>query len=125
MHVCRVLSRWLEERRPSLFHAVSNFNLPLKQTPGVPYVLTVHDLVPLLLPETVSTAFRWQFRLWLARSLEVAQQVIAVTDSSKFGRMCLHKIIDLDEVDVLITDTGAQESALQAIRKRDIEVIAV
>jgi DeoR family transcriptional regulator of aga operon len=56
---------------------------------------------------------------------EVAQQVIAVTDSSKFGRMCLHKIIDLDGVDVLITDTGAQESALAAIRRRDIEVIAV
>jgi DeoR family transcriptional regulator of aga operon len=57
--------------------------------------------------------------------VEVAQQVIAVTDSSKFGRMCLHKIIDLDELDVLVTDTGAQESALQAVRKRDIEVIAV
>jgi DeoR family transcriptional regulator of aga operon len=56
---------------------------------------------------------------------EVAQQVIAVTDSSKFGRMCLHKIIDLDGVDVLITDTGAQESALAAIRRRDTEVIAV
>jgi DeoR family transcriptional regulator of aga operon len=56
---------------------------------------------------------------------EVAQQVIAVTDSSKFGRMCLHKIIDLDDVDVLITDTGAQPSALEAIRRRDIEVIAV
>jgi DeoR/GlpR family transcriptional regulator of sugar metabolism len=39
--------------------------------------------------------------------------------------MCLHKIIDLDELDVLVTDTGAQESALQAVRKRDIEVIAV
>ena len=56
---------------------------------------------------------------------EVAQQVIAVTDSSKFGRMCLHKIIDLDELDVLITDTGADESALEAVRRRDIEVIAV
>ena len=56
---------------------------------------------------------------------EVAQQVIAVTDSSKFGRMCLHKIIDLDEIDVLVTDTGADEAALEAVRRRDIEVIAV
>ena len=77
------LPRWLEERTPSLFHAVSNFNLPLKQTPGVPFVLTVHDLVPLLLPETVSTAFRWQFRLWLARSLEVAQHVICVSETAR------------------------------------------
>ncbi|HEX7012013.1 MAG TPA: transcriptional repressor AgaR [Steroidobacteraceae bacterium] len=57
--------------------------------------------------------------------VEVAQQVIAVTDSSKFGRMCLHKIVDLDELDMLITDSGADEAALEAIRKRDIEVIVV
>lgn len=73
----------LTEQRPRLFHAVSNFNLPLQRTPGVPYVLTVHDLVPLLLPDTVSTAFRWQFRAWLARSLEVADQVICVSDTAK------------------------------------------
>jgi DeoR/GlpR family transcriptional regulator of sugar metabolism len=39
--------------------------------------------------------------------------------------MCLHKIIDLDELDVLVTDTGADEAALEAIRRRDIQVIAV
>ncbi|MBL9039395.1 MAG: glycosyltransferase family 1 protein, partial [Archangium sp.] len=52
----------LAERKPRLFHALANFNLPLTRVPGVPFVLTVHDLVPLLLPDTVSTAFRWQFR---------------------------------------------------------------
>ena len=74
---------WLQARTPTLFHAVSNFNLPLLRTRGVPYVLTVHDLVPLLLPETVSSRFRWQFRLWLARSLEVAQQVICVSETAR------------------------------------------
>ncbi|MEW5737903.1 MAG: glycosyltransferase family 1 protein [Myxococcota bacterium] len=73
----------LADRRPRLFHAVSNFNLPLERTPGVPYVLTVHDLVPLLLPDTVSTPFRWQFRAWLARSLKVASQVICVSETAK------------------------------------------
>ncbi len=77
------LPRWLSERTPSLYHAVSNFNLPLKRTRGVPYVLTVHDLVPLLLPDSVSARFRWQFRLWLARSLEVAQQVICVSETAR------------------------------------------
>ncbi|MFZ5446891.1 MAG: glycosyltransferase family 4 protein [Myxococcota bacterium] len=77
------LPAWLRERRPALFHAVSNFNLPLQRTPSVPYVLTVHDVVPLVLPETVSTRFRWQFRLWLARSLEVAQQIICVSETAK------------------------------------------
>lgn len=77
------LPYWLQARSPTLFHAVSNFNLPLMRTRGVPYVLTVHDLVPMLLPETVSTRFRWQFRLWLARSLQVAQQVICVSETAR------------------------------------------
>lgn len=77
------LPRWLEERKPSLFHAVSNFNLPLQRSASVPFVLTVHDLVPLLLPDTVTTRFRWQFRLWLARSLEVAEQVICVSQTAR------------------------------------------
>lgn len=77
------LPLWLDAKKPALFHAVSNFNLPLTRTRSVPYVLTVHDLVPLLLPGTVSARFRWQFRLWLARSLRVAQQVICVSDVAR------------------------------------------
>ncbi|MFO0599555.1 MAG: glycosyltransferase family 1 protein [Myxococcaceae bacterium] len=77
------LPTWLEERQPALFHALSNFNLPLVRAPGVPLVLTVHDLVPLLLPDTVSTAFRWQFRMWLARSLKIADQIISGSDTAR------------------------------------------
>ncbi len=73
----------LATRRPRLFHALANFNLPIQRVPGVPFVLTVHDLVPILLPETVSTAFRWQFRLWLARACTVAEQIICVSDVAK------------------------------------------
>jgi glycosyltransferase involved in cell wall biosynthesis len=72
------------ERCPEpLFHGVSNFNLPLMRVPGKKLVLTVHDLVPELLPETVSTAFRWQFRLWLQRSLRVADQVICISEKTR------------------------------------------
>jgi len=49
----------------------------------VPLVLTVHDLVPLLLPETVSAPFRWQFQAWLARSLVVAEQVLCVSEVTR------------------------------------------
>ncbi|MBL8918993.1 MAG: glycosyltransferase family 4 protein [Myxococcaceae bacterium] len=73
----------LAERRPRLFHALANFNLPLERVPGVPFVLTVHDLVPLLLPETVSLAFRWQFRFWLARACTVAEQIICVSEVAR------------------------------------------
>ncbi len=73
----------LQTERPRLYHAVANFNLPLRPTPGVPFVLTVHDLVPLLLPDTVSRAYRWQFRAWLASSLRVADAVICVSEVTR------------------------------------------
>jgi DeoR family transcriptional regulator, aga operon transcriptional repressor len=37
----------------------------------------------------------------------VASQVIAVSDSSKIGRICLHRIIGVAEIDMLITDASA------------------
>ena len=47
----------------------------------------------------------------------VARQVIAVTDSSKFGRTCLHRIMGIEDVNVLITDAGAPEESLEQARK--------
>ena len=76
------LPKLLDERQPRLFHALSNFNLPLVKS-STPLVLTVHDLVPLLLPDTVSTPFRWQFRVWLSRSLAIADAVICVSETAK------------------------------------------
>lgn len=69
----------LNGSRARLFHALGNFNLPLTRASGKAYVLTVHDLIPLTMRETVSTAFRWQFRLWLARGMMLADRVICVS----------------------------------------------
>lgn len=69
----------LRHSQARLFHALGNFNLPLTRVPGKAYVVTVHDLLPLTMRETVSTAFRWQFRLWLSRSLRIADRVICVS----------------------------------------------
>lgn len=43
------------------------------------------------------------------RMVETAREVVAVTDASKFGRICLHRIIDLGELDALVTDAAAPE----------------
>lgn len=45
---------------------------------------------------------------------KAAQSVIAVTDSSKFGRVCLHRIIDVRDLDALITDDAAPDFVAQA-----------
>lgn len=77
------LSSVLDGVDEPIFHAVCNFNLPPVRIPGKRLVLTVHDLIPDLLPDTVSFAFRWQFRLWLARSLRVADRVICVSHRTR------------------------------------------
>jgi glycosyltransferase involved in cell wall biosynthesis len=73
----------LAEGTEPLFHAVGNFNLPLTRIPGKRLVLTVHDVIPLLLPQTVSAAYRWQFRVWLARSIRVADRIICVSERTR------------------------------------------
>lgn len=77
------LPQLLHREQPAVFHALANFNLPLQRHEGTRLILTVHDLVPMLLPQTVSTAFRWQFEAWLARSLKVADHVICVSDTTR------------------------------------------
>ncbi len=41
------------------------------------------------------------------KMVEAARMVIAITDSSKVGKICLHRIISLSDLDMLITDTDA------------------
>lgn len=53
---------------------------------------------------------------------EVARQTIAVTDSSKFGRVCLHRIIGVGEVDMLITDESAPEAVATACRGLGVDL---
>jgi glycosyltransferase involved in cell wall biosynthesis len=73
----------LDKVEQPIFHAVCNFNLPPTRVREKRLVLTVHDLIPELLPGTVSFAFRWQFRLWLARSLRVADKIICVSRQTR------------------------------------------
>jgi len=59
------------------------------------------------------------------RMCEVAERVIVVTDSSKFNRSSLHKIIDTQRIHMVITDTGIPEESLSGLRRVGIEVIVV
>jgi DeoR family transcriptional regulator of aga operon len=48
---------------------------------------------------------------------KAARQVIAVTDRSKFGKVCLHRILNVDEIDDLVTD-ATEADGLQAAADR-------
>lgn len=56
---------------------------------------------------------------------EVAHEVIAVADSSKLGRVGFTPIVPLNQVQKLITDSGASTTLLDEIRATGIEVIVV
>jgi glycosyltransferase involved in cell wall biosynthesis len=47
-------------------------------------------VIPLLMPDTVSRAYHWQFRLWLARSLQVAEHVVCVSACTRDDLLALH-----------------------------------
>jgi glycosyltransferase involved in cell wall biosynthesis len=98
------LPRTLAKLRPPVFHAVGNFDLPLQRLKGTAYVLTVHDLIPLELPETVSPGFRWQFRLWLERSLRISSHVVC--DSATARRGLLERFGWLDQALVTVAHLG-------------------
>lgn len=53
---------------------------------------------------------------------EVARETIVVTDSSKFGRVCLHRIIGVADVDKLITDRNVPDAIAAAATGLGIDV---
>jgi DeoR family transcriptional regulator, aga operon transcriptional repressor len=52
-----------------------------------------------------------------------ASEIIVVADSSKFDRICLHKILEPQGISKLVTDTGIPESAREALTRIGVEVI--
>ena len=51
------------------------------------------------------------------KMVQAARQVIAVTDRSKFGRVCLHRILNVGEIDDLVTD-ATEADGMQAAADR-------
>lgn len=56
------------------------------------------------------------------KMVETAREVIAVTDASKFGKVCLHRIIDVAELDALITDTAAPHHIDEAAERLGVRL---
>jgi glycosyltransferase involved in cell wall biosynthesis len=67
-----------------LYHGLSNINLPVFSAGGrrrACFVLTVHDLIPLLVrPGDVSLASRVQFALLLPKALKLADRIVVVSN---------------------------------------------
>jgi len=54
---------------------------------------------------------------------KAASEIIMVADSSKFGRICLHKIIESQGIAKVVTDTGIPDATREALIRIGVEVI--
>jgi DeoR family transcriptional regulator of aga operon len=54
---------------------------------------------------------------------ERAKKIIVVTDASKFGRVSLHRIVQLERVHTVITDAGISPEYREGLQKLGIELI--
>ncbi|PKE32910.1 transcriptional regulator [Rahnella sp. AA] len=54
-----------------------------------------------------------------------AQQVVVVTDSTKFGRRGYNLVLPMDKIDTIITDTDIRDEALQALRQTSANLMLV
>jgi DeoR/GlpR family transcriptional regulator of sugar metabolism len=54
--------------------------------------------------------------------VRAARRRVVLADSSKVGKVALAKFADLNEIDLLITDLGADEDEIAAIRDKGLEV---
>jgi DeoR family transcriptional regulator of aga operon len=61
----------------------------------------------------------------IRRMVELAREIIAVTDSSKIGKIYLHNIALLDKVNTIITDTAIDPMVHEALIGMKVKVILV
>jgi DeoR family fructose operon transcriptional repressor len=55
--------------------------------------------------------------------IEASQKVIFCLDHTKFGRKSVLPLCDLDCIDTIVTDSGAANELVTALRERGIEVV--
>ncbi|MEH8119223.1 DNA-binding transcriptional repressor [Aeromonas allosaccharophila] len=74
--------------------------------------------------DTGTTTFNESFQVSQAMA-KAARQIIVVTDSEKFKRKTPNVVIDIKQIDVIITDTGISNEDKNALQAKNIKVITV
>lgn len=75
----------------NLFHGPSHI-LPWRKSPGVQYVVTIHDLANRVVPNHYRALLRWYYRWRLPVSLSLADAIIAVSRNTKQDLMKWYKV---------------------------------
>lgn len=76
------LPRYLKQNQVDLFHSIDNISLPLWHKP-CRFVLTLHDLIPLLFPGLVELKNAAALRLLMPRVLHQADRIICDSEATR------------------------------------------
>ncbi|NMB46535.1 MAG: glycosyltransferase family 4 protein [Firmicutes bacterium] len=87
------LPLWLEKQRIELHHAPDN-GLHALPTSHCPLVVTIHDLIPFVMPETVRRGYRRNF---LEKVPEVAHQAHRILTVSQAAKRDMHNVLSIPE----------------------------
>lgn len=107
---CLRVQRLIRRANVDVFHGPSHF-LPLRKCAGVKYVVTIHDLSFRVMPEQYDWKHRWYFGWQLARSLKMADAVVAVSQNT---RRDLVRFYGLSEKQIHVVYHGVAEHFLRA-----------
>jgi len=107
---CLRVQRLIRRANLDVFHGPSHF-LPLRKFAGVKYVVTIHDLSFRIMPEQYDWKHRWYFGWQLARSLKMADAVVAVSQNT---RKDLVRFYNLPEERIQVVYHGVAEHFLRA-----------
>lgn len=94
------IPRVLERTEADLYHS-PYYGMPLN--PGIPSVVTCHDLIPLIYPQYFTVRQRWVYRIANALVFRRVRRIISVSDSTKSD---LVRIFNVDPAKVVTTHLG-------------------
>lgn len=76
------LPHWLERQTIDLYHAPDN-GLHAFPTASCPLIVTIHDLIPFVMPETVRRGYRRNFLDMVPEVTQKAQRILTVSRAAK------------------------------------------
>ena len=122
-----VAAKTLKQKKfkKGIIHGFSNINIPIYGSSGNDFskVITVHDLIPLLKPDSVSKLARFQFGLRIKHVLSQADQIVAV---SNWTKKTIIKYFPKCESKILVIPNGHNRWQSDLSKKSDkIQLLSV
>lgn len=95
----------IEQKKPMIHHIPQNgLSMPKKNSPE--YIVTIHDLIPYILPETVGPSYAAKFQNEIPYIVKECSHILTVSEWSKKDLLYL---FDIPEDKVTVTPLAAHE----------------